>query len=71
MYINAVADSVKLHLHDFYNTTFKIKHKFYIAPGSAAPPPPLKGKILGARLQAIIIIKSFRSLPQSLRGNSG
>jgi hypothetical protein len=41
MYINAVAGSVKLCLqHDFYNIIFKIKHKLYIASGSAPPPPP-------------------------------
>jgi hypothetical protein len=36
MYINAVADRVMLYLqHDFYNTIFKIKHRLYIASGSA------------------------------------
>jgi hypothetical protein len=35
MYINAVADSVMLYLHDCYNIIFKIKHKLYIASGSA------------------------------------
>jgi hypothetical protein len=41
MYLNAVANSVMLalHLHDFHDTLFKIKHKLYIASGSA---PPLK-----------------------------
>jgi hypothetical protein len=43
MYINTVADSVMLYLqHDFYKIIFKIKHKLYIASGSA--PPPLKEK---------------------------
>jgi hypothetical protein len=49
MYVNAVADSVMLQLylrHDFYNVIFKIKHKLYIASGSA----PQRGKILGAHL---------------------
>jgi hypothetical protein len=39
MYINAVAGSVMLCLqHDFYNITFKIKHKLYMPQGQ--PPPP-------------------------------
>ena len=39
MYINAVANSVMLQLrHDFYNIIFKIKHKLYIASGSAPAP---------------------------------
>jgi hypothetical protein len=38
MCINAVADSVMLHLHDFYNIIFKIKHKLHMASGSAATP---------------------------------
>jgi hypothetical protein len=51
MYINAVAGSVILYLeHDFYNIIFKIKHKLYIASGSALL--PTKGKIEGARLPA-------------------
>jgi hypothetical protein len=46
VYIAAVANSVVLCLqHGFHNIIFKIKHKFYIASGSAAP-----RKILGARL---------------------
>jgi hypothetical protein len=50
MYINAVADSVMLHLqHEFYNLIFKIKHKLYIASG--CPRPSLcERKILGAHL---------------------
>jgi hypothetical protein len=48
MYINAVADSVMLYLqHDFYNIIFKIKHKLYIALGSAPTP---QQKRLGAQL---------------------
>jgi hypothetical protein len=36
MYIHVVAESVMLCLrHDFYNIIFKIKHKLYIASGSA------------------------------------
>jgi hypothetical protein len=46
MYINAVADSVILYVHDFHNIIFKIKYKLYIAPESA----PFQGKILGAPL---------------------
>jgi hypothetical protein len=47
MYINAVANSVTLYLqHDFYNIIFKIKHKLYIASGSA----PHQGKILDVHL---------------------
>jgi hypothetical protein len=43
MYVNAVANSVMLYLQDdFYNIIFKIKHKFYIASGSALLPPPMK-----------------------------
>jgi hypothetical protein len=43
MYIDAVANSVMLYLqHDFYNISFKIKHKLYIASGS--DPPPSKEK---------------------------
>jgi hypothetical protein len=39
MYTNAVAESGMLYLqHDFYNITFKVKHKLYIASGSAPPP---------------------------------
>jgi hypothetical protein len=41
MYINAVADSVMFYLqHGFYNIIFKIKHKLYIASGSAPHPTP-------------------------------
>jgi hypothetical protein len=41
MYINAAADSVMLYLrHDFYNKTFKIKHKLYVASGSDPLPSP-------------------------------
>jgi hypothetical protein len=40
MHINAVANCIMFYLQqDFYNTTFKIKHKSYIASGS---PPPAK-----------------------------
>jgi hypothetical protein len=36
MHINSVANSVLLYLqHDFYNITFKIKHKLFIVSGSA------------------------------------
>jgi hypothetical protein len=42
-YINAVAGSVMLYLHDFYNVTLKMKHKLHIAPGTA-PPPSSKEK---------------------------
>jgi hypothetical protein len=39
-YVNAFADSLKLYLHyDLRNIIFKIKHKLYIASGSAPPPP--------------------------------
>jgi hypothetical protein len=39
MYINAVAGSVMLYLqYGFYNIIFKIKHKLYIASGSAPTP---------------------------------
>jgi len=50
VYINVGADGVMLQLtlrHDFYNTTFKIEHKFYIASGSAHP---TEWKVLGAHL---------------------
>jgi hypothetical protein len=51
MYLNAVADSVMLYLqHYFCNIIFKIKHKLYIASGTASPPPPPRGKIMGAHL---------------------
>jgi hypothetical protein len=44
MYINAVANSAMLYLrHYFYNIIFNIKHKLYIASGSAPPPPPRDG----------------------------
>jgi hypothetical protein len=52
MYINAVADSVMSQLclgHGFYNMTFKIKNKLYIASRSAPPPPP-QSEILCAHL---------------------
>jgi hypothetical protein len=43
MYTNVVAGSVMLYLQqDFYTIIFKIKHKLYIASGSAPPPPPVK-----------------------------
>jgi hypothetical protein len=45
MYTNAVANSVMLHLylrHAFYNIIFKIKHKLYIASGSAPRSPQMK-----------------------------
>jgi hypothetical protein len=43
MYTNAVAGSVMLCLqHDFYNIIFNIKHKLYIASGSAPPSPKEK-----------------------------
>jgi hypothetical protein len=43
MYINAVPGSVILYLqHDFYDIVLKIKHKLYIASGSAPPPLPRK-----------------------------
>jgi uncharacterized membrane protein len=58
MYINAVAGSVMFQLylrHDFDKTILKIKHKLYIASGSALlhPPPPQR-KILGVHLSYII-----------------
>jgi hypothetical protein len=37
MYINAVANSGMLHLHDFYNIIFQIKHTLHTASGSAPP----------------------------------
>jgi hypothetical protein len=44
IYIKAAANSVMLSLHhDFNNIIFKMKHKLYIALGSA-PPPPHKEK---------------------------
>jgi hypothetical protein len=33
-----------------FMTEFSKSNKLYIASGSATPPPPLKGKILGAHL---------------------
>jgi hypothetical protein len=35
MYLNAVANSVILYLHDFYNTILKITQIIYIASGSS------------------------------------
>jgi hypothetical protein len=56
--VNAVANNVMLELypgHDFYNIIFKVKHKLYIASGSAMPPTPPPAptpqrKILGMHL---------------------
>jgi hypothetical protein len=48
IHINAVANGVITYLvHDFYNISFKIKHKIYIEP--QGPPPPKK-QIVGAHL---------------------
>jgi hypothetical protein len=40
MYINAVANSVMLYLHDFYNIIFKIKYIIYSL--RVSPPAPRK-----------------------------
>ena len=38
--INAIVDSFMLYIrHDFYNIILKIKHKLYIASGSASSSP--------------------------------
>jgi hypothetical protein len=68
MYIHALADGVTLYLqYDFYNVTFKIKHKLYTASGSA--PPPLQRKILGAHLCHIhksnIFNSGFHHIPRA------
>jgi hypothetical protein len=46
-------------------TVFKIKHKLYIASGTAPPPPLQQGKILGAplwRVKVFSLIKKKREL---------
>jgi hypothetical protein len=43
MYIYSIADSVVAYLQrGLHNITFKIKHKLYVASGSAPPPPDEK-----------------------------
>jgi len=52
MYL-CIANCVVLQLylwHDFYNMSFKIKLKLYIASGSSPPPPPKKKKNPGVHV---------------------
>jgi hypothetical protein len=53
MYKNAVANNDMFHLgHDFYNITFKTKHKLHIDSTSAPHPT---GKILGVHPSSLEI----------------
>jgi len=55
VYVNVVMLQVTLR-HDFYNTTFKIEHKFSTASGSASPPP--EWKAVGAHLPQTTLLWS-------------
>ena len=56
MYITAVANSVMLYSrHDFYNIIFTIKHKLYIALGSAPTPIRNSGAQLPSALDNVVV----------------
>jgi hypothetical protein len=68
MYINAVAALRCAYSMVFVNIIFKIKHKLYIASGTAPPP---QWKILGARLPRPDVLSLFRVLLSPSRYSPG
>jgi hypothetical protein len=64
--MNAVSESVMLYLqHDFYKIVFKIKHKSYIASGSA-PPRKNSGCAQDGNLMTLLHVTALQSVIDEL-----